>query len=216
MKPARKLKVLLVDDHALVREGIRSSLIRHPSITVLAEAENGAEAIRKSKQLQPDVVLMDLNMPEMNGLEATRRIRKECPRTRVIVLTVHDSKEYVFQLLKTGAHGYVLKDTSPEELVRAIESVSRGEAFFSPKVSRIILQDYVQNDAPAKGSAQLLSEREKEVLLLISQGRTSKEIAMQLALSSRTVETYRVRIKRKLQARNIAEMIKHAREQQVI
>lgn len=216
MSPSRKIRLLLVDDHALVREGIRSSLLQYASVTVLGEASNGREAIRKCRLLRPDIVLMDLNMPEMSGLEATQRIRASCPGTKVIVLTVHDSKEYVFQLLRTGAHGYVLKDTSPEELVRAINVVSRGEAFFSPRVSRIVLEDFVKGPASAPRAGTALSDREKEVLRLIADGNTSKEIAGKLDLSSRTVETYRVRVKRKLKARNTAELLKTAREQRVI
>jgi two-component system nitrate/nitrite response regulator NarL len=215
MSASRKIKVLLVDDHRLVREGIRSSLDPYGSISVVGEAANGNEAIRKVKELHPDVVLMDLNMPEMGGLEATPLVRKLNPGTKVIALTMHDNKEYVFQILRAGAQGYVLKDTSAEELVRAVESVARGEAFFSPAVSRILLQDFVQAEPEVK-RAEVLSEREREVLQLIAQGQTSKEVASKLSLSARTVETYRVRIKRKLKARNIAELLKKARERRLL
>ena len=216
MTVPRKVKLLLVDDHALVREGIRSSLTRYPFIAIVGEAANGKEAVRQCKELHPDVVLMDLNMPDMGGLEATPLIRKSCPKTKVIALTVHNTKEYVLQLLRTGANGFVLKDTSPEELVRAVESVARGEAFFSPGVSRI-LSDFVQStDGVAEKSGEPLSDREKEVLQMISDGKTSKEVASQLKLSARTVETYRVRLKRKLRARNLAELLKRAREQRLL
>ena len=216
MTVPRKVKLLLVDDHPLVREGIRSSLTRYPFIAIVGEAANGREAVRQCKELHPDVVLMDLNMPEMGGLEATPLIRKSCPKTKVIALTVHNTKEYVLQLLRTGANGFVLKDTSPEELVRAIESVARGDAFFSPGVSRI-LSDFVQStDGVAEKSVEPLSDREKEVLQMISDGKTSKEVASQLKLSARTVETYRVRLKRKLRARNLAELLKRAREQRLL
>ncbi len=217
MADPQKIRLLLADDHSLVREGIRSSLVRYPSISVVGEAATGAEAVRKSKQLKPDIVLMDLNMPEMGGLEATPLIRKSSPETKVIALTVHNSKEYVFQILRMGANGYVLKDTSPEELVRAIESVARGEAFFSPSVSRILLNDFVQAPvAAASNEKGSLSERERQVLQAIAQGSTSKEVASRLKLSVRTVETYRVRLKRKLNARNVAELLKHAREQNLL
>jgi two-component system nitrate/nitrite response regulator NarL len=216
MRVSRRVKLLLVDDHALVREGIRSSLIRYPFIAVVGEAANGKEAVRKCKELRPDIVLMDLNMPEMSGLEATPLIRKNCPKTKIIVLTVHDTKEYVFQLLRSGAHGYVTKDTSPEELVRAIESVARGDSFFSPSVSRI-LHDFVQStNEAAEPNEEPISGREKEVLQMIAGGKTSKEVASHLNLSTRTVETYRVRLKRKLKARNLAELLNHAREQQLL
>jgi len=140
-------------------------------------------------------------------------IRKTCPNVKIIALTVHDTKEYVFQLLRAGANGYVLKDTSPQELVRAIESVAAGQAFFSPTVSRILLEDYVAGagrDEPRPASD--ISKREQQVLQLIAEGHTSKEVASRLNLSTRTVDTYRVRLKRKLKARNVAELLNRARE----
>ena len=217
MKSGRKLRLLLVDDHALVREGIRSSLVHFSSIQPVGEAANGKEALRKCKELRPDVVLMDLNMPEMNGLEATALIREKFPETKIIALTVHDNKEYIFKILRAGAHGYVLKDTSPEELVRAIESVARGGAFFSPAVSNVLLQDFVRapNSAEPVQENQL-SGREQEVLRSIALGKTTKEVAAELNLSARTVETYRVRLKRKLNARNVTELLNHARKQQLL
>jgi DNA-binding NarL/FixJ family response regulator len=217
MKSGRKLKLLLVDDHALVREGIRSSLVHFSSIKPVGEAANGKEALRKCKELRPDVVLMDLNMPEMSGLEATPLIRQKFPETKIIALTVHENKEYIFQILKAGAHGYVLKDTSPGELVRAIEAVAQGGAFFSPAVSSILLQDFVRATNPQESSSEpRLSGREQEVLRSIAQGKTTKEVAQDLKLSARTVETYRVRLKRKLNARNVAELLNHARNRQLV
>jgi len=216
MTDSPKLKVLLADDHALVREGVRSSLVRFPFISVVGEASNGKEALRLCKALHPDIVLIDLNMPEMGGMEATPLIRKACPETKIIVLTVHDTKEYVFQLLRTGAHGYVLKDTSPDELVRAIQSVAKGDAFFSPGVSRI-LHEFVQSgDGTDEAGEGVVSEREKEVLRIIADGKTSKEAASQMNISTRTVETYRLRLKRKLNARNLAELLKRAREEKLL
>jgi len=217
MKSGRKLRLLLVDDHALVREGIRSSLVHFSSIQPVGEAANGKEALRKCKDLRPDVVLMDLNMPEMNGLEATALIREKFPETKIIALTVHDNKEYIFKILRAGAHGYVLKDTSPEELVRAIESVARGGAFFSPAISNVLLQDFVRApNSPEPVQENQLSGREQEVLRSIALGKTTKEVAAELNLSARTVETYRVRLKRKLNARNVTELLNHARKQQLL
>ena len=217
VKNLSKIKLLLVDDHPLVREGIRSSLLRHPSIKISGEAASGKEALRKARQLCPDVVLMDLNMPEMSGLEATPLIRKHCPKTRVIALTVHDNKEYIFRILRSGAHGYVLKDTSPEELFKAIEVVAQGQAFFSPRIANILLQDVANGTtASLSNSHSNLSERETDVLHAVAAGDTNKEIAERLMLSIRTVETYRVRLKRKLSARNTAELLTHARQQQLL
>ena len=213
MPETRKIKLLLVDDHRLVREGIRSSLAKHPSIVIIGEASNGKEAVQKCRKLKPDVVLLDLNMPEMGGLEATPLIRKASPTTRICALTVHDSGEYVSQLLRSGAAGYVLKDTSPKELIRAIHFVAEGQAFFSPSVSRVVLEEYVSSTGQPEKSGRLeISERERQVLRLVAEGKTSKEVAVQFKLSTRTVETYRVRLKRKLNARNVAEMLKIARE----
>lgn len=213
----RKLRLLLVDDHALVREGIRSSLVHFPSIQPVGEAANGKEALRKCKELKPDVVLMDINMPEMSGLEATPLIRNSFPDTKVIVLTVHDNKEYVFNILRAGAHGYVLKDTSPAELVRAIESVAQGGAFFSPSISKILVEDLVQSARRQEHAHDSpLSRREQDVLRSIAQGKTTKEVASELNIGARTVETYRVRLKRKLKARNVAELLNHARSRQLL
>jgi len=213
----RKIRLLLADDHALVRQGIRSSLAAFPTISVIGEAQTGKEAVRMSRQLAPDVVLMDLNMPDMSGLEATPLVLKTSPATKVLALTVHDSKEYVFKMLRAGAHGYVLKDTSPEELVRAVQAVARGQAFFSPGVSSIVLENFREssNDEPDKGSPRL-SGREQQILKSIAEGATAKEIASRLNLSVRTVETYRVRLKRKLHARNIAELLTRARQHGVL
>lgn len=217
MPESRKIRLLLVDDHRLVREGIRSSLAKHPSIVIVGEASNGKEAVQKSRKLKPDVVLMDLNMPEMGGLEATPLIRKASPGTRICALTVHNSAEYVSQLLRSGAAGYVLKDTSPAELFRAIHSIARGQAFFSPSVSRVVLNEIVSSTGqPQKTGGFEISDRERQVLRLVAEGKTSKEVAAQFKLSTRTVETYRVRLKRKLNARNVAEMLKIAREHGLI
>jgi two-component system nitrate/nitrite response regulator NarL len=216
MKPGRKVKLLLVDDHRLFREGIRASLVHFPSIMPVGEAANGKDALRKCKELQPDVVLMDLNMPEMSGLEATPLIREKFPNTKIIVLTVHDNKEYIFKILRAGAHGYLLKDTSPEELARAIESVAQGGAFFSPGVSNVLLQDLQTAKRQDTIQESELSGREQEVLRAIAQGKTTKEVATELNLSARTVETYRVRLKRKLNARNVAELLNHARKRQLL
>src|SRR4051812_48021708 len=168
------ITVLLADDHRIVREGLRSTLSTFPSIRIVGEAANGREAVQKAAELRPDVVLMDINMPEMDGLEATAEIRRTLPQVKVMALTVHDSREYVLEILRVGARAYVLKDTSPEELARAIEGVARGEAFFSPPAATVVLHELVAKpETPQGNDFPRLSAREAEVLRLITQGLTT-------------------------------------------
>lgn len=204
------IKVLIADDHRIVREGIRSSLSHYPFIKIVGEACDGREALRKVELLSPDIVLMDIDMPRMDGLTAIGVISKKFPKTRVITLTMHENKDYVLLIIRAGGKGYVLKDTSADQLARAIRSVHQGEAFFSPSVSRV-LQEYIQSDERPKPRVTL-TDREIAILSAISTGKTTKEIATQLNLSDRTVETYRARIRRKIHARNTAEMMKYAVE----
>jgi DNA-binding NarL/FixJ family response regulator len=212
-----KIRVLLVDDHLIVRQGICSTFRNHPVVTIVGDAANGVEAIARTRKLSPDVVLMDINMPEMNGLDATVAIRKQFPAVKVLVLTVHDTHEYVVRVLRSGAQGYVLKDASPDELVRAIQAVHSGHAFFSPLVTNIVLQD-LRNSSEAQThlARSGLSERETEVLRMIVKGRTTKEIATEISVGVRTVETYRARLMRKLKVRNAAELTSTAIAQQLI
>lgn len=207
------IRVLLADDHHLVREGIRSSLAEYTSIRIVGESVDGRSALQKTSELSPDIVLMDLNMPVMGGLEATRAIVQRFPDTKVIALTVHDTQEYIAEILRSGARGYLLKNTSPEQLVNAIRCVAEGEAFFSPAVSRMMLQQY-SKATPDKEN--LLSHREREVLRFIANGLTSKEIAAQLKIGTRTAETYRARLLKKLGARTSAEAARMAVEQNLV
>jgi two-component system, NarL family, nitrate/nitrite response regulator NarL len=212
-----KIRVLLVDDHLIIRQGIRSTFKSHSLITVVGDAANGSEAIAKTKALAPDVVLMDINMPEMNGLDATVILRQEFPNVKVVALTVHDSREYVLQILRSGAHGYVLKDASPEELSRAIQAVCSGHSFLSPSVTNIVLHDFLGSTSGGSdpgGSG--LSAREMDVLRMIVKGRTTKEIASQINIGIRTVETYRARLMRKLNVRNAAELTRTALARQLV
>lgn len=206
-----KIRLLLVDDHPLVREGIRSCLASHSQLEIVGEAADGREALSRARSLKPDIVLMDINLPALGGLEATQLLRAEVPQTKVLVLTVHNNKEYVLRIVRAGALGYVLKDTSPEELVRAIERVSAGEAFFSRDVAQFILDDYVTGARNHKvDPITRLSGRECQVLGLVAHGCSSKEIGNRLGLSVRTVETHRARIMRKLNVRNAAALTKLA------
>lgn len=216
-KPDRKrIRLLLVDDHPLVREGIRSCLSSHSRLEIVAEAVDGREAVAKAREVRPDVVLMDVNLPRLNGVEATRILRREAPSSKVLALTVHNNREYVVRMVRAGARGYVLKDASPQELIQAIEAVNAGEAFFSPDVARFVLNDYVSTSGWAKLHGEDLSEREREVLTLIADGHSNKIAAQMLGLSVRTVETHRARIMKKLAIRNAAGLTKFAISQGLI
>ena len=210
MSGAKKIRVLLSDDHRIVREGIRSSLAEYDFISIVGEASDGHAALQKIKELSPDIVLMDLNMPGMGGLEATRVARQKFPKTKVLALTMHDNKEYISEILRCGAQGYVLKDTSPEQLVQAIQAVINGDAFFSPSVSRFLLNEFTHRTPSTAAPPSNLSKREAEVLGAIAQGNTNKEIAAKLKISTRTVETYRARVMKKTKARNAAELARYA------
>ena len=206
-----KIKLLIVDDHPLVREGLRSYLINEKHLEILGEAADGQEAINLAKSTLPDLILLDINMPGMNGLETARILNKTVPKTKILILTMHDSREYVNRMVATGVQGYVLKDSPPSELVAAIETVYRGGTFFSPKVSETVLNEYMKTvrSKGKKGSVEL-SRRESEVLTLIAEGLGNKEIAAKLFLSVRTVETHRERIIRKLDIHTVAGLTRYA------
>ncbi|HTY10065.1 MAG TPA: response regulator transcription factor [Bacteroidota bacterium] len=206
-----KITLLLVDDHPLVREGLRSYLAQEKAFEIVGEAVDGAEALRIAKDLLPQIILLDINMPGMNGLETARLLKKTVPKSKILILTMHDTKEYVSRMISTGVQGYVLKDSSPSELIAAIETVQRGETYFSPKVSQTVLNDLVKSTRTKgkKGGAEL-SRRESEVLTLIAEGFGNKEIAAKLFVSVRTVETHRERIIRKLDIHTVAGLTRYA------
>lgn len=206
----KKISVLLVDDHPVVREGIKACLLRRGRIKVIGEASDGVEAIRRAKELSPDVVLMDISLPRMNGLEATRRLRRVAPRARVLILTIHENREYVRQMARCGAEGYLLKSASPAELVRALEAVDAGEAFFSPGVARVLLEESARAQEGRAAGLATLTAREREVLKLIAEGSKNREIAAWLKISVRTVETHREHIMQKLEIHTVAGLTKFA------
>ena len=180
-------------------------------ISVVGEAVDGQEALEKIKKLSPEVVLMDLNMPNMSGLEATPIVRERFPDIKVIALTMHDNSEYIAEILRAGAHGYILKDATPEQLARAIQCVMDGITFFSPPVSQVVVQKYLQNSNVEKRKSKItLTEREEQVLMLLATGKTSKQIASKLGIGTRTAETFRSLLMRKFKVSNTAALIKSA------
>jgi DNA-binding NarL/FixJ family response regulator len=205
----QKIRVLVADDHPVVRKGLQSCLARQDGIKVVGEAADGEEALQKALELAPDVVLLDISMPRKDGLAVTGALRKAAPQVKVLILSVHSNKEYLFRIIQAGAHGYVSKEASPEELMRAIESVNNGEAFFSPEVAQAALSQLVSNGGKKDPFAQLTG-REKEVLVLIAQGQSNKEIANHLGIGVRTIETHRERIMRRLDIHSVAGLTKFA------
>lgn len=206
MKPIR---IVVADDHAVLREGICALIAQHDDMQVVGEASNGVEALAKIEALAPDIALMDITMPEMDGLEATRQIQIRSPQTRVLILTQHDNKEYVLSLLKAGAAGYILKKAGGAELLDAIRAVHAEGAYLHPGITRDVMARAMQTDAGA-ATAPHLSEREREVLRLVAEGLSSREIADRLCLSAKTVITHRANIMEKLGVHNRAELVKYA------
>jgi two-component system nitrate/nitrite response regulator NarL len=206
----KKIRLLLVDDHPIVLDGIKSHLCAQPEFEIVGEASNGLDALQKARLLLPDVVVMDITMPNMNGLEATTVLRKQAPLAKILILTMHNSKEYIAQMIRAGARGYLLKDGSPAELVRAIKSVHAGEVFFAPSVSRVIVDQLVDGGGRVVEPVQSLTDREREVLSLIAEGLLNKQIADKLGIGVRTIETHRERIMRKLDIHTVAGLTKYA------
>ena len=213
-----QLRILLADDHTVVRQGLRKVLEERPDWVVVAEAGNGREAVQKAEEVKPDVAILDVAMPLLNGIEATRQIIKRSPATRVLVLTMHSDEAYVNQILKAGATGYLLKDSADVDLIQAVGAVSQGKSFFSPGVARLMLDDYVRQlaDKGITDRYESLSEREREIFQLIAEGKANKEIAVILAISPSTVETHRARIMEKLDLHSAAEIVLYAVRRGVI
>jgi two-component system nitrate/nitrite response regulator NarL len=203
------IKVLVADDHPVVRKGLQLFLSRQAHLRLAGEACDGDEALRKTRELKPDVVLMDISMPGMDGLAVTEVLRKELPQIKVLILSVHNNKEYIFRVIQAGAHGYVSKEAPPEEVLRAIESVHAGEPFFSEDIARAALNEFINSGGKKEPFAQLTS-REREVLVLIAEGQSNKEIATKLGIGVRTIETHRERIMRRLSIHSVAGLTKYA------
>lgn len=215
-----KIRILLADDHTMVRSGIATLLQSIKEFSIVGEAEDGEDAVQKTGELRPTVVVIDLSMPKLSGIEATRIIKKRYPETNVLVLTMHENEEYVYQILKSGASGYVLKSAGKDELAAGIRAVARGERFFSPRISQLMAEGYVKRvekgspDGP-KGDVPL-TRREREILALVASGLTNQQIADQLFISPRTVDTHRTNIMQKLDIHDLANLVRYAIEHGII
>jgi DNA-binding NarL/FixJ family response regulator len=203
----KKARILLADDHAVVRKGFRLILETQPDMEVVGEASNGRDAVALAEQFKPDIVVMDVSMPELSGIEATRRVMDVSPRTRVLALSMHKDSVYVREILRAGAKGYLLKDAADGDLLSAVRAVARGEGYLSPAVSEAVLSDYRRH---VTNPVDLLTSREREVLQMIAEGKTNKDIANSLKLSVYTVEAHRGRIMEKLNLHNTGDIVRFA------
>lgn len=205
------IKILLVDDHKIIREGIRSLLEKQPGMKVVAEADNGLTALQLVQKIVPDMVIMDIGMPDLNGIEATRQIVAKTPGVKVVALSMHLNKRFVVEMLKAGASGYLLKDCAFDELVQAIHAVVAHKTYLSPKIADTMIKDYIRLFPNIDFSVfSILTPREREVLQLLAEGKSTKEIASFLQLSVKTIETYRQQIMEKLDIHSVAELTKYA------
>ena len=206
----RDSKVLLVDDHPFVREGIRSFLSDQPGFQVVAEASHGEEALQMAEQHKPDFILLDINMPGVNGLELVGSLRKLIPEAKILMLTVHNSREYVLHVARSGAHGYILKEAPPEELLQAMKAIQAGHRYYSSAVSSYVLEEYENKFNHRKTEDRTLPPREVEVLIHTARGKSVKEIAEELNITTTTVQTYRARLMERLGVHNVAGLVKYA------
>jgi two-component system, NarL family, response regulator NreC len=208
----RRLRVLLADDHQLMRSGVRLMLEREPDLTVVGEASDGREAVSLVKTLKPEVVVMDIGMPNLNGIEAARQMTHENPELAIVIVSMHSDESYVLRALKAGARGYLLKDSAEADLIKAVHAVGTGKSFFSPAVSKMLLDDYVRKlkRTGTEDPYDLLTPREREILQLIAEGKSNKDIANLFDLSVYTVESHRSNLMEKLHLRGLPELILYA------
>ena len=214
----KAIRILLADDHNIMRRGLRLLLERQAGFEVVAEAADGREAAERAEATRPDVVVLDIAMPNMSGIEAAQRIRAVLPQAAIVILSMHSDEGYVLRALKAGAKGYLLKDSAESDLIEAIKAVSEGKAFFSPEISKILVEDYVRDmrKRGAEDSYELLTAREREILYLLAEGKSNKDIATLLDLSLYTVETHRRNLQDKLNLHSLAELILYAVRKGVI
>jgi two-component system, NarL family, response regulator NreC len=213
-----KIKVLIADDHGIVRKGLRLQLEQRPEFQVVGEASDGRDAVKAAEELNPDVVVMDIAMPNLNGIEATTQIVKKNPRIGVIMLSMHSDETYLTRTLAAGAKGYLLKDNADVDLYRAIEVVAQGKPFFSPAIANTLLEDYMRQlqQKGLQDSYDLLTDREKEILQLLAEGKSNKEVATILDLATATVETHRTRLMQKLDLHSSADIVLYAVRKKII
>lgn len=212
------IQVILAEDHTIVRAGLRALLEQSERIEVIAEAKDGKEACNLATSLKPNVVVMDITMPNLNGIEATRRIKDDHPEIKVVMLTVHANEAYILQALRAGAEGYLVKQTAPEDLVSAVEAAAQGEAFLSPLISKSVMENYLDHseDSYESDSLDSLTKREREVLQLIAEGKTTRQIAKQLFVSQKTIRNHRANMMSKLDVHNTASLTLYALRKGVI
>lgn len=214
-----KIRILLVDDHTILRQGIRSLLNDEENVEVIGEAEDGRQAIEKTKQMIPDLIVLDIMMPNLNGIEALREIKKLSPETKVLVLTMYNNEDFVYQTLQAGASGYLLKESAFTDVVSAINAIMKGDTFLGPSISNMLVKDFVSHGKTKDSNHlnfTLLTKRERETLQLLAEGNTNKEIAHKLKLSVRTVDTHRSSIMGKLHIRDITGLVKYAIKKNLI
>ena len=205
------IRVILADDHTILRHGLSKLIQQQEDMEVIAQAGDGHSTVELTRDLSPDIVIMDIGMPDLNGIDATQQIIRDFPKVKVIGLSMHSGKKFVIEMLKAGASGYLLKDCAFEELIIAIKTVASGKVYLSPTISDIVVENYVRNSAEKQSSAfSLLSQREREVLQLMAEGKTTKKIARQLHISPKTVEGHRLRLMAKLKMDNVAKLTKYA------
>lgn len=215
----RPLRILVADDHDLMRRGLKSLLESHSGWTICAEAHTGREAVARAEELKPDIVILDITMPELNGVEAARRILKASPNTEILVLSVHYSDQLIRDILEAGVRGYIVKSDSDRDLVIAVEALSNHKPFFTPRATELILSNFNSKGAPGEMPdviSERLTSREREIVQLLSEGKTSKEVASALGISVKTAETHRANIMRKLEIHSVSELVRYAVRNQII